>query len=282
MKYFQNTFLFLIALAVTTSCNSYRDKAFLACNQANFFANFDEYKTNRDKSVALFSDSKKDFIGCDQKYSNAFKDAEQRAFAASLDRTTRALAICRDDMAREVDYNKAWFEKVSSDEMVVGYDKYKKLYPTTRNFDVDALNKCANYYKNYSENQQRKEMISANLEKSLLKKYRYKLVWNEKGLSGLMQAIDAGEVNVAKAKKYLIKKDNLLFDPDLIVDEVLGNLVIYKNIYDMGIKIAVQKNKNELYAKDSSLNGSYFIVVDTKKFKINDKVSEILVFKKIF
>jgi hypothetical protein len=281
MKYFYKTLSIFIALAAITSCNSYRDKALLACNHPNFLNNYDQYKTNRDKSIALFTKLEPGFTFCDQKYLNAFHEAEQRTFAAALDRANRALVICRDDMAREVDHNKLWLEKIIAEEMIANYDKYKKLYPATPNFDIGAINKCSNYYKNFDETQERKTITSKYKEKVLLKKYRYKYIWDEKGLSGLIQAIDSGEISLTKAKQHIVKKDTLLFDSDLIVDEASGALVIYKNIYNMELKIALQRNRNELYAKDSNLNGSYFVVVGTKKFKINDKITDILVFKKI-
>lgn len=281
MKYFCKNIFLLTALVAITSCNSYRDKALLACNQSAFFANYNDYKFNRDKSIKLFTKSEIDFAWCDQKYAAAFKDAEQKAFITSLDRASRALMICRDDMDREVDYNKVWLGQIASDEMIINYNKYKKLYPTVVNFDIGALNKCSDYYKNFDENQKRKEFTAEHKEKSLMKKYRYKLLWNEKGLSGLIKAIDSGELNVAKAKQYIIKKDNLLFDADLSVDESAGDLIIYKNIYDQELRIVVQRNKSDLYARGSGLVGNYFVVVGSKRLKIGDKTTDILIFKKI-
>ncbi|MES2678094.1 MAG: hypothetical protein V4612_07295 [Pseudomonadota bacterium] len=281
MKYFLKIFSLLIILTTISSCNSYKDQALLACSQPNFFSNYNQYKTNRDKSVQRYASSEKEFFGCDQKYADAFKDAEQKAFASALERANRFLAVCKDDMNREVNYNAPWFITITGDEMVMNYDKYKKRYPLVRNFDVDSLSKCLDYYKNFDENAQRKEIVSKNKEKILMKKYHYQLLWNTKGLSGLTQAIDAGELNIAKAKQYLVKKDNLLFDPDFVVDEVVGNLVIYSNLYDPAIKIALQRYKNEVYARQSNLNGSYFVVIGTKKFMINNKTADILIFKKI-
>ena len=81
--------------------------------------------------------------------------------------------MCKDDMNHEVDYNKPWLEKVAADEMVVNYAKYKKLYPTVRDFDVIALNKCSDYYKNFDENQQRKALTAGHKEKSLMKKLHF-------------------------------------------------------------------------------------------------------------
>ncbi len=281
MKYFSKIFILLIISTVISGCNSYKDQALLACSQPNFFSNYNQYKTNRDKSVQRFAKSEIEFVGCDQKYADAFRDAEQKAFVSSLERANRFLAVCKDDINREANYNAPWFITVTSDEMITNYDKYKKRYPLVRNFDVDGLSKCFDYYKNFDENERRKEIVSKNKEKILMKKYRYKLLWDTKGLLGLTQAIDAGELNVAKAKQYLVKKDNLLSDPDFVVDEVVGNLVIYSNLYDSRLKIALQRYKNELYARQSNLNGSYFVVVGTRKFTVNGKTTDILIFKKI-
>lgn len=281
IKYCSKIFSLLTVIAAFSGCNFYKDQAFLACGQPNLLASYNQYKTNRDKSVQHFSNSEIEFSNCDQRFAAAFKDAEQKAFIASLDRANRSLIICKDDMNHEVDYNKPWLEKITADEMIVNYAKYKKLYPTVRDFDIGTLNKCSDYYKNFDDNQQRKALIAEHKEKSLMNKYRYKYLWDEKGLSGLIKAIDSGELNIAKAKQYIIKKDNLLFDPDLIVDEVSGNLIIYKNIYDPELKIGLQRNKSDLYARDSGLNGNYFVVAGSKRLKIGDKTTDVLIFKKI-
>ena len=96
----------------------------------------------------------------------------------------------------------------------------------------------------------------------------------DNGSSGLNRIIQDN-------KEFLIKAN--INDKNFIVAEIIDNLVIYQstNQYSPIIRFALVKDTEESYLENSPLIGKYFAIFKTEEIKINGRVIEVFVFKKV-
>ena len=71
----------------------------------------------------------------------------------------------------------------------------------------------------------------------------------------------------------------------IAVEEVIGKMVIYNNVaahfFDRNFKFAMPKEKGEFYGKKSVLKGGHFGVTANRSFKIDGKMADLLVLKRV-